>query len=95
MFFCRKYGEEGLPGGRCINVKLKGSAGQSFGAFMTRGVNVTLEGDANDYVGKSSNFSNKFSTINKSGVFFYYLFIATSIHVNYFLNQYTYICTHS
>lgn len=35
-----------------INIKLKGSAGQSFGAFMSKGVHVTLEGDANDYVGK-------------------------------------------
>ncbi|XP_015429364.1 PREDICTED: putative glutamate synthase [NADPH] isoform X2 [Dufourea novaeangliae] len=45
------YGEDGLPKGS-INIKMKGSAGQSFCAFMTKGVHVTLEGDANDYVGK-------------------------------------------
>ncbi|XP_043577717.1 glutamate synthase [NADH] isoform X1 [Bombus pyrosoma] len=45
------YGEVGLPEGS-INIKMKGSAGQSFCAFMTKGVHVTLEGDANDYVGK-------------------------------------------
>ncbi|XP_051158706.1 uncharacterized protein LOC127280028 [Leptopilina boulardi] len=48
----KKYGEEGLPE-NSINIKMKGSAGQSFCAFMTKGIHVTLEGDANDYVGKS------------------------------------------
>lgn len=48
----RKYGEQGLPDGHKIDIKLKGSAGQSFGAFLVNGVSVTLEGDANDYVGK-------------------------------------------
>lgn len=47
----RKYDELGLPEGS-VNVKLYGSAGQSFGAFLARGVHLTLEGDANDYVGK-------------------------------------------
>ncbi|XP_050309915.1 uncharacterized protein LOC126745911 [Anthonomus grandis grandis] len=47
-----KYNEDGLPDGKSINIKLTGSAGQSFGAFLAKGVNVTLEGDANDYVGK-------------------------------------------
>ncbi|GLG95437.1 NADPH:adrenodoxin oxidoreductase, mitochondrial [Gryllus bimaculatus] len=46
-----KYGDEGLPD-HSVNVSLKGSAGQSFCAFMTKGVHVKLEGDANDYVGK-------------------------------------------
>ncbi|KAL1139053.1 hypothetical protein AAG570_009114 [Ranatra chinensis] len=46
-----KYGDAGLPE-NSINIKLKGSAGQSFCAFMTKGIHVTLEGDANDYVGK-------------------------------------------
>lgn len=46
----RKY-DQGLPE-NSINIKLTGSAGQSFCAFMTNGVHVTLEGDANDYVGK-------------------------------------------
>lgn len=48
----RKY-DEGLPE-NSINIKLTGSAGQSFCAFMVKGVHVTLEGDANDYVGKVS-----------------------------------------
>lgn len=47
----RKYGEAGLPD-NSINVKLTGSAGQSLGAFLARGVTITVEGDANDYVGK-------------------------------------------
>ena len=46
-----KYGEKGLPE-QTINVKFKGSAGQSFGAFLTRGVDFRLEGEANDYFGK-------------------------------------------
>lgn len=51
MYLIRKYGDEGLPE-NSINIKLTGSAGQSFCAFMAKGVHVTLEGDANDYVGK-------------------------------------------
>src|SRR5574344_2727330 len=46
-----KYGEAGLPD-NTITVKFKGSAGQSFGAFLTRGINFKLEGEANDYLGK-------------------------------------------
>jgi len=46
-----KYGEEGLPDGT-VNIKFKGSAGQSFGAFLVKGVNFKLEGEANDYFGK-------------------------------------------
>jgi len=46
-----KYGAEGLPDST-INIKFKGSAGQSFCAFLAGGVNVRLEGEANDYVGK-------------------------------------------
>ncbi|XP_056630198.1 uncharacterized protein LOC130440850 [Diorhabda sublineata] len=48
----RKYNEDGLPEGSQINIRLTGSAGQSFCAFLAKGINVTLEGDANDYVGK-------------------------------------------
>ncbi|KAK9869813.1 hypothetical protein WA026_003542 [Henosepilachna vigintioctopunctata] len=48
----KKYNEQGLPDGQHININLTGSAGQSFGAFLTRGITITLEGDANDYVGK-------------------------------------------
>jgi glutamate synthase (ferredoxin) len=47
----RRYGAEGLPDDT-INVHFNGSAGQSFGAFVPRGVSLTLEGDANDYIGK-------------------------------------------
>ncbi len=47
----KKYGEEGLPSDTiCFN--FKGSAGQSFGAFLAPGVTFNLAGDANDYVGK-------------------------------------------
>jgi glutamate synthase (NADPH/NADH) large chain len=47
----KRYGNEGLPDGT-IEVNLKGSAGQSFGAFVPKGIKLILEGDANDYVGK-------------------------------------------
>jgi len=47
----RKYGAEGLEPGT-IHFKFTGSAGQSFGAFLARGVTLELEGDSNDYVGK-------------------------------------------
>ena len=47
----KKYGADGLPG-NLIKTKFKGSAGQSFGAFLAKGIKFTLEGDANDYVGK-------------------------------------------
>ena len=47
----RRYGAEGLPADT-IQIQFKGSAGQSFGAFMPKGVTWFLEGDANDYVGK-------------------------------------------
>ncbi len=46
-----KYGDAGLPEDT-IRAKFTGSAGQSFGAFLVRGVTFELEGDANDYVGK-------------------------------------------
>ena len=46
-----KYGNAGLPE-QTINVKIKGSAGQSFGAFLAHGVHFKLEGEANDYLGK-------------------------------------------
>jgi glutamate synthase (NADPH/NADH) large chain len=47
----KKYGGAGLPDGT-IDITLTGSAGQSFGAFLPKGVTLRLEGDANDYVGK-------------------------------------------
>jgi glutamate synthase (NADPH/NADH) large chain len=46
-----RYGADGLPDST-INIKFKGAAGQSFCAFLASGVNVRLEGEANDYVGK-------------------------------------------
>ena len=47
----RRYGGDGLPDDT-IQLQFTGSAGQSFGAFVPRGITLTLEGDANDYVGK-------------------------------------------
>ncbi len=47
----RRYGSNGLPDDT-IRIHFKGSAGQSFGAFLANGVTLTLEGEANDYVGK-------------------------------------------
>ncbi len=47
----RKHGGDGLPQGT-IDLTFTGSAGQSFGAFVPKGVTLRLEGDANDYVGK-------------------------------------------
>ncbi|MBA2639093.1 MAG: glutamate synthase large subunit [Nocardioidaceae bacterium] len=47
----KRYGAQGLPDGT-IDITLTGSAGQSFGAFVPRGVTLRLEGDANDYLGK-------------------------------------------
>jgi glutamate synthase domain-containing protein 3 len=47
----RRYGGTGLPDGT-IDISFTGSAGQSFGAFLPRGITLRLEGDANDYLGK-------------------------------------------
>jgi glutamate synthase (ferredoxin) len=47
----RRFGAEGLPADT-IRIQFSGSAGQSFGAFVPRGISLTLEGDANDYFGK-------------------------------------------
>jgi glutamate synthase (NADPH/NADH) len=47
----KRYGEKGLPQDT-IHVNIRGSAGQSFGAYLAPGVTLELEGDANDYVGK-------------------------------------------
>lgn len=48
---CKKYGAECLPDDT-IHFKFNGSAGQSLGAFLARGVTLEVEGDANDYIGK-------------------------------------------
>ena len=47
----KKYGHNGLPN-NTINIDFEGSAGQSFGAWLAKGISFNLEGDANDYVGK-------------------------------------------
>jgi glutamate synthase domain-containing protein 3 len=47
----KKWGERGLPPDT-IHIQFKGSAGQSFGAFLAKGITLELEGDSNDYVGK-------------------------------------------
>ncbi len=47
----RRYGSQGLPDGT-IRFHFTGSAGQSFGAFLSKGITLTLEGDTNDYTGK-------------------------------------------
>lgn len=53
----KRYKDKGLPEGT-ITVKLRGSCGQSLGAFMTSGVDIELEGDANDYFGKGLSGGN-------------------------------------
>jgi glutamate synthase (ferredoxin) len=47
----KRYGANGLPD-ETIRLKFTGSAGQSFGAFVPRGITLTLEGDSNDYIAK-------------------------------------------
>ena len=47
----RKYGVEGLPADT-IRINFQGSAGQSFGAFLSPGITLRLEGESNDYLGK-------------------------------------------
>ena len=47
----KRFGANGLPEG-AITIEVTGTAGQSFGAFAAKGMSITLEGDANDYVGK-------------------------------------------
>jgi glutamate synthase (NADPH/NADH) large chain/glutamate synthase (ferredoxin) len=46
-----RYGDEGLPDGT-LGLELSGSAGQSLGAFLVKGVRINLIGESNDYVGK-------------------------------------------
>jgi glutamate synthase (NADPH/NADH) large chain len=52
-YVASKYGEEGLS--NPININFSGSAGQSFGCWNANGINLTVNGDANDYVGKGMN----------------------------------------
>ena len=53
----KKWGEKMLPDDT-IHIKFNGSAGQSFGAFLARGISMEIEGDANDYVGKGLSGGN-------------------------------------
>ena len=53
----RRFGSEGLPDDT-IRIHFNGSAGQSFGAFLPNGITFTLEGDANDYIGKGLSGGN-------------------------------------
>ncbi|MEQ8953391.1 MAG: glutamate synthase subunit alpha, partial [Gammaproteobacteria bacterium] len=48
---CKRFGADMLPDDT-INIKFRGSAGQSLGAWLAKGISITVEGDANDYVGK-------------------------------------------
>jgi glutamate synthase (NADPH/NADH) large chain len=48
----RRWGHDGLPQGSSLHIRFAGSAGQSFGAFLARGVTLELTGDTNDYCGK-------------------------------------------
>ena len=52
-FIASMHGEDGLDNE--INLNFKGSAGQSFGCWNIKGLNLSIEGDANDYVGKGMN----------------------------------------
>lgn len=64
----RRYGSKGLPADT-ITVSFKGSAGQSFGAFLVNGLHFKLQGDANDYLGKGLS-GGKISVIPPSGTSF-------------------------
>lgn len=48
----KRFGEDGLGKDNLIQIRIKGSAGQSLGAFLTKGISIDLEGDSNDYLGK-------------------------------------------
>ncbi|MFH0772683.1 MAG: glutamate synthase large subunit [Candidatus Omnitrophota bacterium] len=64
----RRYGEEGLPADT-IHCKFIGTAGQSFGAFLTKGVTLEIEGEANDYVGKGLSGGKIIIYPNKKALF--------------------------
>ncbi len=63
-----RYGDEGLPSGT-IDVRLSGTAGQSLGAWLTRGVCIRLNGTANDYVGKGMGGGRIVVTPRRTGEF--------------------------
>ncbi len=64
----KSWGRAGLPDDT-IHIKFHGSAGQSFGAFLAKGVSIELEGDANDYVGKGSPAAASSSIRRKESTF--------------------------
>jgi len=64
----KRFGADALPEGT-IDVRLTGSAGQSFGAFVPKGIKLTLEGDSNDYVGKGLSGGTIVVHPSKSSVF--------------------------
>ena len=64
----RRWGVEGLPEDT-IEIHFNGSAGQSFGAFMPKGMTFALEGDANDYVGKGLSGARSSSSASEQSTF--------------------------
>ncbi len=61
------HGNAGLPDGT-ITLNMKGTAGQSLGAFMSKGININIEGAGNDYIGKGMNGGQIVITSEKAGV---------------------------
>ncbi len=61
-----RYGNRGLPDGT-ITLNMKGTTGQSLGAFMVNGININIDGAGNDYVGKGMNGGNIVITSGKAG----------------------------
>jgi len=64
----KRYGGQGLPKDT-IHLQFNGSAGQSFGSFLPKGVTLTLEGDANDYVGKGLSGGKVIVSPSKKSIF--------------------------
>jgi glutamate synthase (NADPH/NADH) large chain len=64
----KRYAADGLPDGT-IDIYLTGSAGQSFGAFVPKGIKLNLEGDSNDYVGKGLSGGSIVVRPNRASVF--------------------------
>jgi len=62
----KRYGNDGLPD-NTITLNMKGVAGQSLGAFMSKGININLYGAGNDYIGKGMNGGNIVITAENSG----------------------------
>jgi len=60
------YGNAGLPDGT-ITLNMKGTAGQSLGAFLTKGININIDGAGNDYIGKGMNGGQIVITAEKAG----------------------------